>query len=127
MLRWRTFSQAIEAARNGHLYDNDAHVAAIRDGIALHLVRSLRYLEVNRAAVAQTIENVRRAAPVARESKLLEAEFQRRHGLVAAGPEALATLLEGPLAKWRSLDERVSSPARASRRCSAGSATPSVP
>jgi hypothetical protein len=26
--------------------------------------------------------------------------------LVAAGPEALATLLEGPLAEWRSLDER---------------------
>jgi uncharacterized protein DUF4238 len=96
---------AIKAARDGHLHDQDAHVAAIRDGIALHLVRSLRYLEVNRAAVAQTIENVRRTAPVARR-ELLEAEFQRRHGLVAVGPEALATLLEGPLAKWRSLDEK---------------------
>jgi hypothetical protein len=40
---------AIEAARHGRLHDQDAHVAAIRDGIALHLVRSLRYLEVNRA------------------------------------------------------------------------------
>jgi hypothetical protein len=96
---------AIEAARDGHLHDQDAHVAAIRDGIALHLVRSLRYLEVNRAAVTQTIQNVRRTAPVARK-ELLEAEFQRRYGLVAAGPEALATLLEGPLAKWRSLDEK---------------------
>jgi hypothetical protein len=48
---------------------------------------------------------VRRTAPVARR-ELLEAEFRRRHGLVAAGPEALATVLEGPLAKWRSLDEK---------------------
>lgn len=96
---------AIKAARDGRLHDNDAHVAVIRDGIALHLVRSLRYLEINRAAVAQSIENVRWAAPVARRA-LLEAEFQRRHGLVPVGPEALATLLEGPLAQWRSLDEK---------------------
>jgi hypothetical protein len=96
---------AIKAARDGHLHDQDAHGAAIRDGIALHLVRSLRYLQVNRAAVAQTIENVRRTAPADRR-ELLEAEFQRRHGLVAAGPEALATLLEGPLTKWRSLDQK---------------------
>jgi hypothetical protein len=96
---------AIRAARDGHLHDSNVHVAAIRDGIALHLVRSLRYLEINRAAVAQSIENVRQTAPVARRA-LLEAEFQRRHGLVPAGPEALAALLEGPLVKWRSLNER---------------------
>jgi hypothetical protein len=96
---------AIKAARDGHLHDDDVHIAAIRDGIALHLVRSLRYLEINRAAVAQSIENVRRTAPVARRA-LFEAEFRRRHGLVPAGVGALATLLEGPLTKWQSLDER---------------------
>jgi hypothetical protein len=96
---------AMEAAPDGYLHDRDAHVAAIRDGSALHLVRSLRYLEVDRAAVVQTIDNVRRTAPVARR-ELLEAEFQRRHGLAAAGAEALATLLEGPLAKWLSLGEK---------------------
>lgn len=79
---------AIKAARDGHLHDHDSHVSAIRDGIALHLVRSLRYVEIDHVAVAQTIENVRRTAPVFRRS-LLEAEFQRRHGLVPAGPEAL--------------------------------------
>jgi hypothetical protein len=96
---------AIKAARDGRLHDQDAHVAAIRDGIALHLVRSLRYLELNRAAVAQTIENVRLTAPVTRRA-LLEAEFKRLHGLVPAGPEALATVLEGPLTQWRSLNDR---------------------
>ena len=68
-------------------------------------MRSLRYLEINRVAAAQSIENVRKGAPVARRA-LLEAEFQRRHRLVPAGPEALATLLDGPLAEWRSFDER---------------------
>jgi hypothetical protein len=33
---------AIKAARDGHFHDHDSHVSAIRDGIALHLVRSLR-------------------------------------------------------------------------------------
>lgn len=61
---------AIQAARDGHLHDQDAHVAAIRDGIALHLVRSLHYLEENRAAVAQAIDNVRQTAPVARRALL---------------------------------------------------------
>ena len=96
---------AVKAARDGHLHDDDSHVSAIRDGIALHLVRSLRYLEINHAAVAQAIENVSRAAPVARRA-LLEAEFRRRHRLVPAGPEALATLLEGTFTQWRSLDQR---------------------
>ena len=96
---------AIKAARDGDLHEQDSHVSAVRDGIALHLVRSLRYLEINRGAVAQAIEHVRRTVPAARGA-LLEAEFQRRHGLVAAGPEALATLLEGPFAQWRSLGER---------------------
>jgi Protein of unknown function (DUF4238) len=96
---------AVQAARDGRLHDRDAHVAAIRDAIALHLVRSVRYLEVNSAAVGQAIENARRIVPVARRD-LLEAEFRRRYGLVAAGPEALAALLEGPLADWRSLDEK---------------------
>jgi hypothetical protein len=96
---------AIKAARDGHLHDHDSHVSAVRDGIALHLVRSLRYLEIDHAAVAQTIENARRTAPIFRRS-LLEAEFQRRYGLVPAGPEALVALLEGPFAQWRSLDER---------------------
>ena len=96
---------AIKAACDGHLHDQDAHVEAIKDGIALHLVRSLRYLEIHRASVAQSIEDVRREAVHSRRA-LLQAEFYRRHGLLAAGPEALGTLLDEPISKWRSLDTR---------------------
>ena len=96
---------AIGAARVGHLHDQNANVEAIMDGIALHLVRSLRYLEIHQAIVAPSIENVRQAALRFRTS-MLQAEFQRRYGLVAAGPEALGTVLEEPISKWRDLDAR---------------------
>jgi hypothetical protein len=96
---------AIGAARAGHLHDQDVHAEAIKDGIALHLVRSLRYLELHRAIVAQSIEDVRREALSSRRA-LLQAEFHRRYGLLAAGPEALGTLLDEHISKWRSLDTR---------------------
>jgi len=96
---------AIRAARAGRLHDQTAHVEAITDGIALHLVRSMRYQEMHGTFVARSIENVRRTALYSRRA-MLQAEFQRRHGLIAAGPEALATVLEEPISKWRVLDER---------------------
>jgi len=96
---------AIGAARAGHLHDQDAHAEAIKDGIALHLVRSLRYLEMHRAIVAQSIEDVRREAVHSRRA-MLQAEFHRRYGLLAAGPEALGALLDEPISKWRALDTR---------------------
>ncbi len=96
---------AIGAARAGHLHDQDAHAEAIKDGIALHLVRSLRYLEMHRAIVVQSIEDVRREAVHSRRA-MLQAEFHRRYGLLAAGPEALAAMLDEPISKWRALDTR---------------------
>jgi hypothetical protein len=96
---------AIEAAQAGHLHDQTAHVEAIMDGIALHLVRGLRYLELHRAIVRQSIEDVHRTALRSRRA-MLQAEFQRLHGLVAVGNEALATVLEEPISKWLALDTR---------------------
>ena len=96
---------AIGASRAGHFHDQDAHAEAMKDGIALHLVRSLRYLEIHRASVTHSIENVRQEALHSRRA-LLQAEFRRRYGLLAAGPEALGMLLDEPISKWRSLDTR---------------------
>ena len=79
---------AIKAARDGHLHEHDSHVSAIRDGIALHLVRSLRYVEINHGAVGQAIEHVRRTAPVRQESAA-------RSG-VPASPRAGACRAGGP-------------------------------
>ena len=96
---------AIDAARTGHLHDARSHTEAITDAVALHLVRSLRYRDIDRSIVTRTIVNVRQAALHSRKA-MLETEFHRRHGLIAAGPEALAMLLEEPISKWRALDER---------------------
>lgn len=48
---------------------------------------------------------VRQDAPRSRTA-MLAAEFQRRHRLLPAGPEALAAVLDEPIAKWRALDGR---------------------
>jgi len=96
---------AILAAREGNLHDHNAHVEAIADCIALHLVRSIRYLELHQAIIAKSAESVRKEALHSRKA-MLESEFRRRYGLEAAGPEALAIILKGPIAKWRDLDQR---------------------
>jgi hypothetical protein len=96
---------AILAARAGHLHNQPGHVEAIIDSIALHLVRSLRYRDIDRASTARAIDNVRQVAMHARKATL-EAEFQRRYGIAPAGPEALAMILEDPISKWRALGDK---------------------
>jgi hypothetical protein len=98
-------NSAVAAARAGHLHDQTAYVEAVIDGISLHLVRSLRYRDMHRTFVSQSIEDIRQTALDSRRA-MLQAEFQRRYGLAAAGPEALAMILEEPISRWRSLDAR---------------------
>jgi hypothetical protein len=108
-LLWKTVEDqldpAISAARAGRLHDHDAQVEAIKDAIALHLVRSHRYLQMHRTIIAQSIGFVRQDVLRSRTA-MLGAEFQHRHGLLPAGPEALAAVLDEAIAKWRALDAR---------------------
>jgi hypothetical protein len=96
---------SILAARAGNLHAHNVYVEAITDCIALHLVRSIRYLKLHQAIIAKSTESVRKEALHSRRA-MLESEFRRRYGLEAAGPEALAIILEGPIAKWQELDQR---------------------
>lgn len=96
---------AIKAARAGHLADENAHAEAIGDCIALHLVRSMRYLEMHRSIIAKSTEDVRRRVMHSRKL-VLQAEFRRRYGLEAGGPEALATVLDDPVSRWQELEKR---------------------
>ena len=95
---------AIKAARAGNLHSNNAQVEAIKDGIALHLVRSPRYLELHQAIVSKTMEDVRRETLQSR-MPMLRNEFRRRYGLEPAGREALEVVLDEPLENWRTLAE----------------------
>jgi hypothetical protein len=96
---------AIAAARSGHLHNENSHTEAIKDCIALHLVRSIRYLEMHRSIITKSTEDVRRRAMQSHKA-MLQTEFRRHYGLEAAGPEALAVILEGPISEWRELDAR---------------------
>lgn len=96
---------AIQAARAGKLHDQSSYAATITDCIALHLVRSIRYLALHQSLLAKTIETVRWTALHSRKA-MLEAEFRRRYGLEAAGPEALNIILDGPISEWQALGER---------------------
>lgn len=96
---------AIEAARDGRLHQ-DGLAEVIRDAVALHVVRSPYYLPMHRAAVAWAAEHIKQQT-ILRRPELLRAEFRRRHyGLEPGGPEALASVLDEPIAKWLDLDRR---------------------
>lgn len=96
---------AINTARERRLHDDERNVEVVKDGIALHLVWSLRYLSVHQDSVSSAVQSIYVDAPRTR-TQLLQAEFQSRHGLHAAGPEALRTVLDEPIAKWLDLDTR---------------------
>ena len=96
---------AIGTARAGNLHDQSAHAEAITDCIALHLVRSIRYLELHRSIIAKSTESVRQSAMHSKKA-MLQSEFRRRYGLEATGPEALAIIMEDPISKWQALDKR---------------------
>jgi hypothetical protein len=96
---------AIAAARSGCLHNNEALTEAIKDCIALHLVRSIRYLQIHSSVIAKNTKDVRRRAVQSYEP-MLRAEFRRRYGLEAAGPEALDIVLNDPISRWQALDAR---------------------
>jgi hypothetical protein len=105
---WKTveddLGSAIEAARGGTLTPTSHHAQVIKDGIALHLVRNPRYLKIHQDSAQETASVVYQEAPF-RHASILQQEFYRRHGIHAAGPEALRTLLTESLGAWDELQK----------------------
>lgn len=95
---------ATKAARNGALHQNASHVETIRKGIALHLVRSQRYMEMHSRAMEKSLAEVADRA-IEQRGDLIAREFTRTHGLLPAGREALESVLDKPIERWRKLQE----------------------
>ncbi|WP_284749313.1 DUF4238 domain-containing protein [Amycolatopsis sp. RTGN1] len=93
---------AIKVARDGDLSSTSSHAQVIKDGIALHLVRSPRYLRIHQDSARESASVTYAEAPFS-HADVLQAEFYRRHGFYAAGPDALRTLLKGSLERWEEL------------------------
>lgn len=92
--------EAIRSAESGSLHENQGQEKTIKDGIALHLVRSPLYRKVHEHSFTEAMQGVRDDMLTEKRS-LLEAEFRRRRGLEPAGIEALESVLEGPFQKWQ--------------------------
>ncbi|MGW3992965.1 DUF4238 domain-containing protein [Amycolatopsis sp. NPDC004772] len=103
---WKTveddLGSAIEAARDGTLTSTSHHAQVIKDGIALHLVRNPLYLRIHQNSAREAASAVYQGAPFWHED-ILQKEFYRRHGIHAAGPEGLRTLLKESLDAWDEL------------------------
>ena len=101
---WKTVEDklgpAVQAARARRIGPEDRHVQVLTDCIALHMVRSIHFAQVHRSAAEATLRDAPAAIVEARHDQLAR-EFHRRHGIHPAGTEALSTLVEAPVARWR--------------------------
>lgn len=93
---------AREAARKGLLHENEVHVRTIKDALALHLVRSQRYMEMHTQAVEDVVTQLLARFHID-HGGLLAQEFIHRYGLYPAGSESLEIILDKPIADWREL------------------------
>ncbi len=97
--------RAIAAAQSSRNELAAEDVKTLKDAIALHLVRSLRYMAIHEAAFAKSAGEVRQQLLNSRRG-LLESEFARRHsGLRPAGAEALNLVLDSGLRPWQEAEE----------------------
>ncbi|MGX7826590.1 DUF4238 domain-containing protein [Actinokineospora sp. 24-640] len=94
---------AIAAARTDTL--DPTHIGTLKDAIALHLVRSIRYLTIHREAAAAVLTHLPPRIVAARRREL-QGAFYRQYGIHSAGLETLSALLDDDIARWRNLHDR---------------------
>lgn len=106
-LMWKSvedhLGQAVAAARTGNLHNDRTHVDILKKAIALHLVRSRRYMAIHDASVTESAEEVRRDTLRTR-TDLLRKEFRQRYGLIPAGSESLEIIVNRPIDEWLDLN-----------------------
>jgi hypothetical protein len=97
-------SEAIKAAEAGTLHENEKHVEAIKDGIALHLVRTPRYRRVHEGSFLEAMRSLR-IDLLENRREMVATEFRRLYGLEAAGQEALDLVISEHFKRWQELEE----------------------
>ncbi|MEU8663017.1 DUF4238 domain-containing protein [Actinoplanes philippinensis] len=96
----------VTAVREGHLQPTGPLAVAARDCLALHLIRSLRFMEVHEKSVTTTVANF---APfiVNQHPEVFVREFRKRHGgLLPAGRSSLESMVQPYVDDWMTLHER---------------------
>lgn len=95
---------AIKSAEAGTLYAQAEQEAAIKDAIALHLVRTPHFRRIHQSSFLESMRAIRQEV-LATRSVMLAEEFRRRYGLEPAGLEALEHILAAPLQAWQELED----------------------
>ena len=94
----------VAAARAGTLHQNPALLSVARDCLALHLVRSPRYMAAHAAAVRKTLDGFKDFVIDKWRERLVEAFVARLQGILPASRESLGTVVDPVIEDWLRLD-----------------------
>lgn len=95
---------AIELAEAGALHRDEKNVKTIKQGIALHLVRTPHFRRIHESSFVEVVRAVRKEM-LENQQAMLSEEFRRRYGLEPAGAEALELVLRQPFQKWQEFEQ----------------------
>lgn len=94
---------AIRSAEAGVLHRDEVHVKVIKQGIALHLVRTPHFRRVHESSFVEAMHALRKEM-LENKQVMLSAEFRRRYGLEPAGTEALELVLRQSFQRWQEFE-----------------------
>jgi hypothetical protein len=98
--------EAVAVARDGRLHQSEDLAAVAKDCLALHLVRSIRYMNVHAQAVAASVSGFA-GRVVDSHTEVFIREFRDRHGgLLPGGRASLEAMVEPYLGNWLELGEK---------------------
>ncbi|MEO7194259.1 MAG: DUF4238 domain-containing protein [Pseudonocardiaceae bacterium] len=95
---------AIESAEAGALHRDEKNIKTIKQGIALHLVRTPHFRRIHESSFAEAVRALRKEM-LENEQAMLSGEFRRRYGLEPAGAEARELVLDQPFQKWQEYEQ----------------------
>jgi Protein of unknown function (DUF4238) len=94
---------AIKSAEDGTLHRDEEHVKTIKQGIALHLIRTPHFRRMHENSFVEAMRALRKEM-LENKKTMLSAEFRRRYGLEPAGAEALELVLRQPFQRWQEFE-----------------------
>jgi hypothetical protein len=95
---------AIESAEAGTLHRDEKNIKTIKQGIALHLVRTPHFRRIHESSFVEAVHAVRKEM-LENDRTMLSEEFRRRYSLEPAGAEALELVLRQPFQKWQEFEQ----------------------
>jgi hypothetical protein len=100
----RDIPAMVAAARAGTIHQDPALVSVARDCLAVHLVRSPRYMAAHTDAVRKTLEGFKEFALEKWRQRLIGAYIAKYGGILPVSRESLGALIDPAIEDWQRLD-----------------------